>query len=178
MNPSNEQAAANVWWVLGMDTGGVWHERRILAPSEEHVLSWWKERAGREPDVCWRAQDALRRIEQGLGQLQQWPQLDGAPARWFLGWMGSADAGKMALVAVPAKDAEHALLVLANDRPDCIVRILGQADTLVDVSASLVSAINGTPSAIDEDLMPRPPRVMSKDLSLWLAEQFEVAHHE
>lgn len=161
-----------------MDTGGVWHERRILACSEEQVLSWWRDRAGREPDVCWRAQEALHRIEEGLARLQRWPQLDGAPARWFLGWMGSADAGKMALVAVPAKDPDHALLILANDRPDCIVRILGQADTLVSVSASLVDAINGNRAAIDEDLLPRPPRVMSKDLSLWLAEQFEADHHE
>lgn len=173
-NPPQQSASTLVWWVLGMDTGGVWHERRMLADSEAQIVAWWKDRAGREPDICWKAEDALAHIQDGLSRLHLWPTLPGSQVDWFLGWMGSREAGKMGLVAVPAVDATHAMWILSNERPDCIVRILGQAGTLSVVSASLVYAIARAPGAIDEDLRPRAVQAMPQDISLWLAAQFEV----
>lgn len=172
----NEQPGS-LWWVLGMDTSGAWHERRIIARDMDQVNAWWQERTGRLPDIAWEAQEALDKIEQGLDYLNQWPSLEDNPkTHWFLGWMGDSELEKAALVAVPASDADHAALVLHKEKPGCVVRILGDAQVLSSVASDLKAALCGHAGAIDEDLLPKPPQHLSEDFSLWLAKQFDLEH--
>lgn len=171
------QQPGTLWWVLGMDTDNHWHERRIVAASLDQVNAWWVERANRLPDIAWSALEAIDKINTGLARLGQWPSLDDASKpHWFLGWVGhaSADDEMASLVAVPAKDANHAALILQHEKPGSVVRILGDAATLIEVVADLEKAIAGNTSLIDEDLTPKPAAHLSKDASAWLAKQFDM----
>lgn len=162
-----------VWWFLGTDTDGMWHERSLRAPTKEVALSWWKERAGKAPDVAWSAREALLRFTEGRRQLALWPHLpDGPPPNWFLAWLGNAKE-EMTLVAVPAADEEHAVLILASEQPDCNIRILGDLSAL-DAVQTRLSHLLENPASADEDLFPRPSVRISPELSEWINQQFDM----
>lgn len=162
-----------LWWFLGTDTEGEWHERKIWSPTQDAALSWWIERTGRAPDIAWSARDTLLRIEGGREKLAQWPTLPGvAPPNWFLGWLGHP-RGEMTLVAVPAADEEHALLVLASEQPECSIRILGDLSALDRLTTQLSNLIE-TPSKADVNLFPRRKPHISPELSAWINQQFDM----
>lgn len=122
-----------LFWLLGTDEDGQWHQRIIQARSLAQADAWWRVTLERDAEIAI-AQDTL---EGGVGALVALEDalLQAQAGRLFGAWVARED--RLDLVPVVADDTEQATQHLLALNPGAQVRAVVDARPLLDTLARM-----------------------------------------
>lgn len=127
-NPSS-----TLFWLLGTDDTGHWHQRIIRAGSAEHADRWWQLTLERDPEVLL----DYPTLEQGVETLVEAAQGAGEDVIAMGAWI--KDESRVGLVPVFAANVEAARALIAQQLPQvrvmAIVNLAPLLDTLMRMRA-------------------------------------------
>lgn len=125
-----------LYWLLGADSDGVWHQRIIQAPNKARAQAWWLQTIDQTPAVAVsqvEVEAALQALQAAATELGQ--------ATVFGAWVGSSD--DIALLPIPAKDRQSALDALQRERPDLELFALVDVTPLLQTAAHMRAIVAG-----------------------------------
>ncbi len=136
-----------LFWLLGTDDAGAWHQRIVRANSLAHADAWWRAQLDRDAEVAL-AQETLEGGVGALVDIEDRVEQVGA-GHLFAVWVERED--EIALVPVVAENADMASAQVAGLNPLASVAAVVDAAPLLDVVARMRAIVAGQMEP-DEDL--------------------------
>lgn len=139
---------SQLFWLLGTDDTGCWHQRIIQAANLAQADAWWRVQLERDAEVAI-AQETLEGSVGALVNLDE-ALVQAEAGRLFGVWVARND--ELALVPVAAHDAQAAHEQVAKLNPGDHVRAVVEALPLIDTLARMRAIAAGDLKA-DETLV-------------------------
>lgn len=95
-----------LFWVLGSDAPGNWHERTFRAPSEHSIVRWWTDTLDHAPEVVL-SMNELEAAVDSLAALTHELEEEDPSTQLFGAWLHHVDEDKVAFVPFASVSPEE-----------------------------------------------------------------------